>query len=63
MPINIKFLNLKNVFLNAENLLLFKISIVETIKSRATSSLKSKMYLNLSAIIKNIIKKGTQKML
>ena len=60
IPTSIIFLKSKNFFLNEENLLLFKISKEEKIKSIATSNLKSKKYLNFKAIIKNIIKNGRQ---
>ena len=60
IPINIIFLSSKNFFLNDENLLLFNIRIEEKIKSKATSNLKSKKFLNFKAINKKINKNGKQ---
>ena len=51
---------LKNIFLNEENRLLFRISIEENINKKATKILKSKRCLNFKAINKNKIKKGKQ---
>jgi hypothetical protein len=60
MKIKTNFFSLKKVFLNDENLLLFKIRTEEKIRRRATKNLKSKKYFSLNAITKNIIKKGKQ---
>ena len=60
IPTRTIFFNLKNIFLKDENLLLFKISIEEKIKSIPTKSLKSKIDLNLRAITKNKTKNGRQ---
>ena len=58
--IKISFFNLKKVFLNVENLFLFKIIVEEKTKSKATKNLISKIFLNLSATIKKNTKNGKQ---
>ena len=60
IPIKTKFFSLKKVFLNVENLFLFRIKIDEKINNNATSNLKSKKCLNFRARIKKITKQGRQ---